>query len=266
MEHDLRRLIAHVGTERYAAAREHAWRSAAGTGKAREPGPAPARAAGESALGAVVHDLVDLTWDATERPEQERLALALALYRDLPSYDVLMYGTWAYREFTGETWTAFWAAYRALLADPDARLAAPVAYSLWCDYFEDPETVHDAWQGVDPGTLPRRGLGRLLEVAGPVPWALKAPVYQRLLPESSWHPAIFRSLLYSRFDVYGQIDATQALRLLNQLRLTREAGGPPRPGDDPVRRGLAELRARLETDSRQPAARQQGRPPRRARD
>jgi hypothetical protein len=78
-------------------------------------------------LSSVVYDLVDLTWDANERPEPERLALALALYRDLPSYAVLMYGTSAYRQFTGETRAAFWAAYRALLADPDDRLADPIA-------------------------------------------------------------------------------------------------------------------------------------------
>jgi hypothetical protein len=183
----------------------------------------------------------------TPRPEQERLALAMALYRDLPSYAVLMYGTSAYREFSGETRTAFWVAYRVLLADPDARLADPIAYSLWCDYFEDPKTVHEAWCGVDPSTLPRRGLERLLDVAGPVPWTLKAPLYQRLLPDLSRHQAIFRSLLSSRFDVYGRIDATQALRLLNQLRLTRDTAG------------LAELRARLEAENRRPAARRKGR-------
>jgi hypothetical protein len=250
MGNGLAPLVEHVGAERYAAAREQAWRTAAGTGKAREPGPVPARNASENVLRSVVYDLVDLTWDAHERPEHERLAL----YRDLPAYAVLMYGTGACRAFSGETRTAFWAAYRALLADPDDRLADSIAYSLWCDYFEDPKTVHEAWHGVDPSTLPHRGLERLLDVAGPVPWMLKAPLYQRLLPDLSWHRAIFRSLRYSRFDVYGQIDATQALRLLNHLRLTRDTAGLP------------DLRARLEAESRQPVARRKDQRPRRARD
>ena len=247
---DLRPRIEHVGVERYAAAREQAWRSAAGTGRAREPGTGAARGAGADVLGSVVYVLADLTWHDHERSERERLALAMALYRDLPSYAVLMYGTRAYRAFAVETRTAFWAAYRALLADPDDRLADPIAYSLWCDYFEDPTTVHDAWRGLEPGTLPPRGLERLLDVAGPVPWALKAPVYQRLLADPAWHPAIFRSLLYSRCDGYGQIDPPQALRLLNRLRLPRET------------EGLAELRAGLEAESRKPATQQKHRRPR----
>jgi hypothetical protein len=72
--------------------------------------------------------------------------------------------------------------------------------------FRDAEIARDAWNGINPDTLAPRGLQRLLEVAGPVPWALKAPLYKRLLPDPARHQAIFGSLLLSRFDVYGQID------------------------------------------------------------
>jgi hypothetical protein len=169
-------LLEQVGAERYAAAREQAWRTAAGTGRSQGPRSIPAFAAGDEQLGAVVSELADVTWYAHDRPDPERLGLSLALYREMPSYAVLMYGTGPYREFDGETRKRFWEAYRALLADADDRLADPISYSLWCDYFEDAEIVQDAWNGINPDTLAPRGLRRLLEVAGPVPWARKAPV------------------------------------------------------------------------------------------
>jgi hypothetical protein len=228
----LRPLIERVGASRYAAARERAWRTAAGTGRGTAA-PTAARDADDDLLASVASDLADWTWYASARPEAERLALGLALYRDLPSYAVLLYSTGAYRGFAGEIRARFWSAFRALLADADDRLAAPVAYALWCDYFEDAATVQDAWRGIDPATLAGRALERLLDVAGPVPWALKAPLYERLLPDAAWHRAIFRSLLFSRFDAYGQIDAPEALALLNRLRL---------PGATP---GLGELRVGL---------------------
>jgi hypothetical protein len=210
----------------------------------------PGRDAADDLLAAVVSDLADWTWYAAERPEAERLALGLALYRDLPSYAVLLYSTGAYRQFGDETRAMFWAAVRALLADANDRLADPIAYALWCDNFEDATTVQEAWRGIDPATLAPRGLARLLDAAGPVPWALKAPLYERLLPDRAWHPALFRSLSFSRFDAYGEIAAPEALALLSRLRLPRDTAG------------LAELRAALEEASGRASGR---RSPRRAR-
>jgi hypothetical protein len=80
-------------------------------------------------------------------------------------------------------------------------------------------------------------LERLLDVAGPVPWTLKAALYQRLLPDPAWHRANFRSLLVSRFAAYGQIDAPSALTLLNQLRLTHDTQGLANLRTPPASRG-----------------------------
>src|SRR5947209_2185979 len=88
----LRTLLEHVGAERYAAAREQAWHTAAGTGSSRGPHSVPALAAGDEQLGAVVFELADVTWYARDRPDLERLGFSLALYREMPSYAVLMYG------------------------------------------------------------------------------------------------------------------------------------------------------------------------------
>jgi hypothetical protein len=59
---------------------------------------------------------------------------------------------------------------------------------------------------------------KLLEYAGPVPFDLKAPLYNRLIKDKANHPAIFKSLLYSAQDVYGKIDKPRAQALLKKLK------------------------------------------------
>jgi hypothetical protein len=229
----LRRLIGRVGPEAYEAAVEHAWRTAAGTGRGEGARP---RSAEDRVAAAVIHELAEAAAYSWPISGAERVALLVALYRQLPSYAVLMHAGHAYRDLEPEARPAFWAAYRALLDDPDDRLADPVAYSLWCDYFEAPDDVEVAWTALtgDPG-LGRRGTERLLGVAGPVPWALKAPLYERLWPDRAWHRALLESLSASRFDVRGQVDPGQALSLLDRLRL-----GADTPGLAELRRALAQ--------------------------
>jgi hypothetical protein len=93
-------------------------------------------------------------------------------------------------------------------------------------YFENPETVKEAWQEIArPELLSERGLERVLDVSGPV----RSPVRRRSmsgsLRTSAGHPFIFRSLLHSAFDVYGDLDKKAARRLLAQLSLSRETAG-----------------------------------------
>jgi hypothetical protein len=126
-----------------------------------------------------------------------------------------------------------WREYRDLLATDDDRLADPVAYSLWVDFFEDPETVGEAWRELTLDEDERR-LTRLLSVSGPVPWSLKAPLFERLAPDRRWHEPIVRALGGVAFDVYGDIDEHSAANLLSQL-------DPP-----PDLPGLADLRRRLD--------------------
>jgi hypothetical protein len=71
---------------------------------------------------------------------------------------------------------------------------------------------------------------------------LKVPIYERLVESTHWHPFIFRSLLYSAFDVYGQIDAKVARMLLENLSLSKTT------------EGLYELREKLDAEG-EPATR-----------
>jgi hypothetical protein len=98
-----------------------------------------------------------------------------------------------------------WDAYREALDSPDDRLAEPAAYSLWVDYFENPPTVEEAWREMLHEPTDRR-LERLLHASGPVPWQLKAPLFERLSRAPRWHPFIRLALDAAETDVFGQSD------------------------------------------------------------
>lgn len=270
---DLQGLIDVVGRERYEGACKWAWRTAASERALAEPPsdddathareaieqfsdkdwkrlPSTAQAvylerarggADESGLdewpddlGDVPHDLAHTLWYEGDSSPADRLALAQALYRAMPCYANLMYIAQTFHEFKREERATVWAEYRALLAQPDDRLAEPVTYSLWVDFYEGRSTVKEAWEQtsrVDP--LDERRLQRVLEVSGPVPFKLKAQVYKELVDDPDWHPYIFKSLLASALDVYGLLNRRGARGWLSRLAL---------PPETP---GLAELRAAL---------------------
>lgn len=228
---ELRDLVERVGEERFAQARAWSWRTAAGTGQSRtEPtGVRPLYKAED-----VPHDLEEVIWTEGEAPWIERVSLAFRLYREMPCYAVLMYTTGYFSKWDESTRGLFWDEYRALISEADDRLADPGAYSLWCDYFEDPKTVKEAWDEIaQPGSLSERGLERVLEVSGPVPFRLKVALYEELVTNERWHLFIFRGLLHSAVDVFGDLDAKAGKRLLSQLSLPKDTGG------------LGELKARL---------------------
>jgi len=117
-----------------------------------------------------------------------------------------------------------WREYRARLEAPES--AEAITYSLWVDWFEDYRTVETAFAqvlGNDAGRLRSgdeallRRARRVLEVSGPVPWELKEPVYQAVVDMPELQAAVFRGLLLSYRDLYGNIEPESALRLLARL-------------------------------------------------
>lgn len=236
-------LVAEVGPQRYAGACEWAWQTAARTGRCGGARSWP------GSLEGVPQEFGDAWWsDAASLGE--RLDMGLRLYREMPCYanTVALHGF--YREFGAAERRRLWDAYRAALDAEDDRLADPISYSLWVDFFEDPATVEQAWRetsrrDVDPW---ERRLARVLEIAGPVPWALKEELFEALVPEPRWHPAILRALAGSAFDVFGALDPA-AGAWLARLAL---------PDDTP---DLAALRACLAPAPTGPAV---GRPPARS--
>ena len=97
--------------------------------------------------------------------------------------------------------------------------ADPVGYVLWVEFFEDEETVRDTWQGLVNNYSTKKALLRLLEHSGPVPFDLKETYYNTFLHDESNHEVIFNSLLYSAYDVFGQIDKKKARLILSKLKV-----------------------------------------------
>ncbi|MFF3941757.1 hypothetical protein [Streptomyces phaeofaciens] len=131
-----------------------------------------------------------------------------------------------------------WEGYRQrLAADRDAEA---VTYSLWVDWFEDRATSATAFAEVLGNDIDRvvaersesllRRAGRVLECSGPVPWSVKEPTYRTTLRLPALHPALFKGLRAGYHDVYGDLESSAALSLLDELDL---------PADT---RHLAELR------------------------
>jgi len=160
-------LVARVGEARYraavTAARADTW---------------------DEGLREVPHDIHDLVaYD---------LALALRVLADMPCYANTM---------TLEPAPALWDFYRAALEGDDERLADTVAYSLWVDFYESPATVEEAWSETIREPAPDARVRRVLAASGPVPWALKAPWFERLRPR--WDAEIEAAIAAARTEYFG---------------------------------------------------------------
>jgi hypothetical protein len=177
------------------------------------------------------HVVSPAVWDAP-LANVEKIALFFELYDDLPSYAMLMYATRVYRKFDGAARESWWQACLARLGGADDVIREPILYTLWCDYFEDEDLVTDVWRRMT-AQKNARITAAILPVSGPVPWPLKAPVYEAAAEDVSLHPALLRALAGSAFDAFGKMEPEPARRLLARLQV---------PEDLP---GYAELRARL---------------------
>lgn len=220
-------LVAKVGPQRYRAACDQAWSTAAGTG----------RCGGQRSwagdLQAVPPQFADAWWHG-DAPLRERLEMALRLYADMPCYANTIALHDFYRDFGAGERRLLWDAYREWLASDDDRLADPVAHSLWVDFFEAAATVQEAWRETTRRDIEpwERRVGRVLQVAGPVPWACKHELLEELAADPAMHHAVFRALAGSAFDPFGDL-GPGAAALIGRLDL------PVQTPD------LAALRARL---------------------
>ena len=217
-------VVRSLGEERYREACRLAWQESADRRFGRGGHPEP------TAGPDLADEIADLLW-YSELPRSKALDHLFEVYDEMPDYGHLMVLTHVYAELSPEERSRLHRFYRGRLALEERALREPVEYSLWCDFFENPETVTEWWHALaEPGS-PEPVLRRVLPISGPVPWNLKVPVYENLLPAERWHEAIFESLVGSAFDYFGKIDRDEARRILGRLRL---------PADHPGLRELAE--------------------------
>jgi hypothetical protein len=213
-------LVAQVGAERYREACRQAWSSAAGTGRCGGARSWP----GDVAF--VPHEFSDMWWG--DAAPAQCLDTALRLYREMPCYANTIELKRAYERFGDDEKQTLWNAFRDVLACDDDRLADPLGYALWVDFFEDPATVEESWRemtGRDGDAWERR-IERVLDNAGPVPWPLKEELFAQLVRDRRFHHAIFRALAGSAFDVYGQLGPSAA-SWLQRLQLAPDTPDLP---------------------------------------
>ena len=167
------------------------------------------------------YEISDKVWYST-LTNSLKISLGFQLYETFPSYYHFLtpfyHGIKNKEIVSPKEKEIIWKHFMKYLASENY-YADPVGYVLWVEFFEDKTTVRDTWQGLVNNYTDKKSLLRLLEHAGPVPFDLKETYYNSLLADKANHEFIFNSLLYSAYDVYGQIDKKKALNILAKLKI-----------------------------------------------
>jgi hypothetical protein len=174
----------------------------------------------------LLDDISEQVWTSTI-PTAEKISLGFQLYDLFPSYYHFLVPFYRLIRDNKISDTKqkdiIWKRFMKYLV-AENHYANPVAYVLWVEFFEDHATARESWQGLLNNYEDSKSLLRLLEISGPVPYDLKETVYNSLLDDEKTHDPIFRSLLHSAYDVFGQIDKTKALDVLAKLNVDTNTG------------------------------------------
>ena len=163
-------------------------------------------------------DLFELIW-LSDDTVQHKLDLVFQLYQEMPCYSFIQSISLNFEDLSQGDRQYFWTWIRSMLASEHLSYPNPVAYGVWCNFFENAERVEEAWRQLTHARTSDRILAKVLEISGPVPFRLKSELYERLLPQASFHIRIFRSLLHSAFDYYGDLDNEKGRKFLSELQL-----------------------------------------------
>ena len=222
-EGTLDELIGRLATGEFERARETAWSTSAGTGRVVQ---ASLDDEPQQQLFDVADELCEWAWELPE-PELIRVQVLAEIYRRLPCSAVLFgIAVHLYQHMSSAGRSELWRQLRVYLDSEDERLADPVSYYLWCEWFEDPdrEIVEEVWRCLVEGQPADRALRRILENSGPVPVDLKAELVSRVIPDPGWHHSIFLALVDSRTAAYGRWDAGWAEGVFKKLRGAQHQG------------------------------------------
>ena len=162
-------------------------------------------------------------WNDTNLDEESKLDLTLALFQIKPSYGVLMELSMNFEKLNNSQRDRIWKDYKAYLSKGNKNQKEAVEYSLWVDFFENNETVEEAWKSMIGNYENEVILKRLLPISGPVPFDLKEEFYKRVVKDEKWHEYILDSLVGSFFDVFGQINIEKARLILSRLKVNKDS-------------------------------------------
>ncbi len=138
-----------------------------------------------------------------------------------PEYGVTLQLSMNFNKMSSYGKGQMWDHYKNHLKGEQTLQREQIEYSLWVDFFEDSETVNEAWGNLIGDYSNENILKRLLTISGPVPFGLKDKLYQKVIINKQWHEYILDSLVGGFFDVYGQIDFQRARIILPILKVDK---------------------------------------------
>ncbi|MEQ9090684.1 MAG: hypothetical protein RIE52_06310 [Balneola sp.] len=170
----------------------------------------------------LITDIIQSIFEAKSN-HNNSIKLLFDFYKVCPSFTVIddIYVNY-WRELFNFEKEEFWENIIEILNSKKDYPKEPIIYALWCDFFEDPRTVNQSWNALVTNETTDEVLKIVLVNSGPVPFNLKKELYYRLLGSDYWHKYIFKSLLHSQFDVYGDIDTQESLKILGKLNISKE--------------------------------------------
>lgn len=167
-------------------------------------------------------DIADfIWWDDETLSIEEKLDLTLLLFDQKPEYGITMQLSMNFDKMSQSIKDKMWNHYKKHLSNGDTLQRDKIEYSLWVDFFEDDETVNEAWKKMVGAYDDNNVLKQLLTISGSVPFELKDDLYERVIDNEEWHNYILDSLAGSFFDVYGQIDFKRARTILPKLKVDK---------------------------------------------
>jgi hypothetical protein len=160
--------------------------------------------------------------EKSKKTVAEQIRIGFELFEKFPSYFHFLlpyYRLIKYKQTEDQSLqNIIWQTFMKFLGTENCYFS-PVSYVLWVEFFEDCETADETWKGLMQFSDNKISVMKLLEFAGPIAYELKEPVYKKLLPDQSTHESIFKSLLFSSFDLFGKTENDKALKLLSQLKI-----------------------------------------------
>lgn len=152
-------------------------------------------------------------------PSRRRLVLLFQCFEDLPSYGLLWESLRSFSDFNPEDKALTLQWMRQVLEHGTEKHKSALGYLLWADFFENPQLVEEIWYALTYPLPNTAALHIIFIHSGPVPWEWKWTLYHAVKQDVSMHYAIFRSILHSQYDIYGQINQLEAWHMLQELTL-----------------------------------------------
>jgi hypothetical protein len=165
----------------------------------------------------ILSDIVDYIFKS-DIDDLKKIDLFFELYEEIPSYTLISECSISYWPLSPHATSKYWERYRNLLNSDNDDLCWALEYHLWSGHFEGTE-VEDAWNALTKDLSRKKAIYRILRVSGPVPFELKNNLYDSLIQYREYHPSIYKGIVGSAFDVYGDGTQDQLIPVLDKLDL-----------------------------------------------